>query len=69
MTTIHTTPVTHGTCEFCAAPAVWHSQLVDASGAPLRVAVLACWRHKTHGRLLAEVAQVLDAAAREEGEE
>jgi len=67
---ILTTPVTagtHGTCEFCPAPAVWRSQQVDASSTPLRVPVLACRRHKTHGRLLAEVTPAVEVEEEEAG--
>jgi hypothetical protein len=54
MTTIRTTPATGGKCEFCGKPARWRSQQVDGDGKPLRVAVLACWRDRLAGRLLAE---------------
>ena len=53
-TTIKTTPTHSGRCEFCTLPARWRSQQVDASGEPLRRAVLTCRQHKLNGRLLAE---------------
>jgi len=57
--TIHTTPTTTGRCDFCARPACSCSQQVDDDDRPLRVSVLACWRHEMHGRCLAETTPVV----------